>query len=75
MSESPTHLLSLFHLTHLIDTKRSLTLESQAGADLVAGLVQLLGVEGEAETDGGASVELGAVGESGDTAVVDLGLN
>lgn len=40
----------------------------------MAGLVQLLGVEGEAETEGGAGVELGAVGESGDTAVVDLGL-
>lgn len=41
----------------------------------MAGLVELLGVEGQAETEGGAGVELGAVGESGDTAVVDLGLN
>jgi len=40
----------------------------------VAGLVELLGVERETETDGGPGVELGAVGEGRDTAVVDLGL-
>jgi hypothetical protein len=51
-----------------------LTLEGKGGADLVAGLVELGGVEGETEAEGGASVELGAVGKSGDTAVVDLDL-
>ena len=40
----------------------------------MAGLVELGGVEGEAEAKGGAGVELGAVGKSGDTAVVDLDL-
>lgn len=40
----------------------------------MASLVKLLGVEGQTQTDGGASVELGAVGEGRDTAVVDLGL-
>jgi len=51
-----------------------LTLEGERGADLVAGLVELGGVEGETEAEGGAGVELGAVGEGGDTAVVDLDL-
>jgi hypothetical protein len=40
----------------------------------VAGLVELGGVEGETEAEGGAGVELGAVGKGGDTAVVDLDL-
>lgn len=52
-----------------------LTLEGERGADLVAGLVELGGVERKAEAEGGASVELGAVGEGSDTAVVDLGLS
>jgi hypothetical protein len=51
-----------------------LTLEGKGGADLVAGLVELGGVEGETEAEGGAGVELGAVGKGGDTAVVDLDL-
>ena len=54
-------------LTHL-------TLEGERGADLVAGLVELGGVEGEAEAEGGAGVELGAVGEGSNAAVVDLDL-
>jgi hypothetical protein len=41
----------------------------------VAGLVELGGVEGETEAEGGAGVELGAVGKGGDTAVVDLDLD
>lgn len=53
---------------------RNLTLEGERGADLVAGLVELVGVERETETNGGAGVELGAVSKGGDTAVVDLGL-
>lgn len=40
----------------------------------MAGLVELGGVKGETETEGGAGVELGAVGKGGDTAVVDLDL-
>lgn len=40
----------------------------------MAGLVELVGVEGETKTQSGASVEFGAVSESSDTAVVDLGL-
>jgi hypothetical protein len=51
-----------------------LTLECKGGANLVASLVELGGVEGETEAEGGASVELGAVGKGGDTAVVDLDL-
>ena len=51
-----------------------LTLEGKGGADLVASLVELGGVEGETEAEGGAGVELGAVGKGGDTAVVDLDL-
>lgn len=51
-----------------------LTLESERGTDLVAGLVELGGVEGKTEAEGGAGVELGAVGKGGDTAVVDLDL-
>lgn len=51
-----------------------LTLEGKGGADLVAGLVELVGVERQAEADGSAGVELGRVGEGSDAAVVDLGL-
>ena len=51
-----------------------LTLEGERGADLVAGLVELGGVEGKTEAEGGAGVELGAVGKGGDTTVVDLDL-
>ena len=54
--------------------KQHLTLEGKGSADLVASLVELGGVKGETEAEGGAGVELGAVGESGDTTVVDLGL-
>ena len=54
--------------------KQRLTLEGEGSADLVAGLVELGGVEGETEAEGGAGVELGAVGKGGDTAVVDLDL-
>lgn len=41
----------------------------------MASLVELVGIKGETEAEGGASVELGAVGEGSDTAVVDLGLS
>jgi len=41
---------------------------------LVAGLVELLCIEGGADAEGEASVDLGVVGEGGDAAIVDLGL-
>lgn len=41
----------------------------------MAGLVELGGVERKAEAEGGASVQLGAVGKGSDTAVIDLGLS
>jgi hypothetical protein len=53
---------------------RRLTLEGEGSTDLVASLVELGGVEGETEAEGGAGVELSAVGKGGDTAVVDLDL-
>ena len=64
----------IYRTVHLIFFIQHLTLEGKGGADLVAGLVELGGVEGETEAEGGASVELGAVGKGGDTAVVDLDL-
>ena len=54
--------------------KQNLTLEGKGSADLVASLVELGGVKGETEAEGGAGVELGAVGKGGDTTVVDLDL-
>jgi hypothetical protein len=54
--------------------QQRLTLEGEGSTDLVAGLVELGGVEGETKAEGGAGVELGAVGKGGDTAVVDLDL-
>lgn len=62
----------VLHKVHRTDAR--LTLEGKAGADLVSGLVELVGVERKTEAKGGAGVELGVVGEGSDTAVVDLGL-
>ena len=53
---------------------RRLTLEGEAGADLVSGLVQLLGIKGAANAEGQAAVDLGVVGEGCNAEVVDLGL-
>jgi hypothetical protein len=58
-----------------VEKPEHLTLKGQRSANLVAGLVELVGVEGQAEADGGAGVELGGVGEGRDAAVVDLGLD
>lgn len=52
----------------------SLTLKGEAGAELVAGLVQLLGIERAANAKGQAAVDLGVVGEGSNAEVVDLGL-
>jgi hypothetical protein len=54
--------------------RRYLTLEGEAGAELVARLVKFLRIEGAANAEGQAAVDLGVVGEGGDAAVVDLGL-
>ena len=53
---------------------RCLTLEGEAGAELVAGLVQLLGIERATNTEGQTAVDLGVVGEGSNAEVVDLGL-
>lgn len=52
-----------------------LTLEGEAGTDLVGSLVEVLGVEGSAQAEGDTRAEEDVVSESGNTAVVDLGLN
>lgn len=51
-----------------------LRLEDERGADLVAGIVELGGVERQTEAESGARVELGAVGKGRNTTVIDLGL-
>lgn len=51
-----------------------LTLEGEAGADLVGGLVEVLGIEGSSEAESDTWAEEDVVGKSSDTAVVDLGL-
>ena len=51
-----------------------LTLEGEASAELVAGLVELLGIERAANAEGQTAVDLGVVGEGSNTEVVDLGL-
>jgi len=53
---------------------RNLTLKSKAGTNLVAGLVEFLGIEGTANAEGEALVDLNVVCEGEDAAVVDLGL-
>ena len=40
----------------------------------MASLVQLVGIKRQAETESGARVDLGVVGQSGDTTVVELDL-
>jgi hypothetical protein len=51
-----------------------LTLKGERHTDLVRGLVEVLGIEGGAETKCAAGAELDVVGERSDTTVVDLGL-
>jgi hypothetical protein len=51
-----------------------LTLEGKAGTDLVAGFVQFLGVEGDANAESEALVDLGVVGEREEATGVELGL-
>jgi hypothetical protein len=53
---------------------RRLSLEGEAGANLVGGLVQVLGIERGTEAEGDTRAEQDVVGQSGNTTVVDLGL-
>lgn len=52
-----------------------LSLEGEAGANLVGSLVKVLGIEGSTEAESDTRAEEDVVGQSGDTTVVDLGLN
>lgn len=58
-----------------MDASGCSTLESEAGSELVAGLVQLLGIERAANTESQTGVDLGVVGEGRNAEVVDLGLS
>ena len=51
-----------------------LSLEGEAGANLVGGLVQVLGIEGSTQAESDTGAEQDVVGQSGNTTVVDLGL-
>ena len=51
-----------------------LSLEGEAGANLVGSLVQVLGIEGSTKAEGNTRAEENVVGQSGNTTVVDLGL-
>jgi hypothetical protein len=53
---------------------KRLSLEGEAGADLVGSLVQVLGIKGSTEAEGNTRAEQDVVSQSGNTAVVDLGL-
>ena len=53
---------------------RRLTLKGEAGAELVARLVQLLGIERATNAEGQTTVDLGVVSEGRNAEVVDLGL-
>lgn len=57
-----------------MEARLHLTLEGEGSADLVGGLVQVLGVERGPQTQSHTSSELDVVGQGGDTTVVDLGL-
>lgn len=52
-----------------------LTLKGERNTHLVTSFIERFGVERKTKADGGAGVELGAVGESCNAAVVDLGLS
>lgn len=53
---------------------RHLSLEGEAGANLVGGLVQVLGIERGTQAESDTRAEENVVSQSGDTTVVDLGL-
>ena len=62
------------HISTVRESGRRLSLKGEAGANLVGGLVQVLGIEGGTEAEGDTGAEQDVVGQSGDTTVVDLGL-
>jgi hypothetical protein len=53
----------------------TLCFEDEGGADLVGGLVELLGIKGAADAEGDTGAEENVVGDGCDTTVVDLGLD
>lgn len=53
---------------------RGLTLEGEAGTELVGSLVELLGIERATKTQGDTLTEEDVVGKGGNTTVVDLDL-
>lgn len=52
-----------------------LCFEGEAGANLVGSLVEALGIKGSTKAEGDTRAEEDVVSQSGDTTVVDLGLN
>ena len=52
-----------------------LALKGEGSANLVSGLVEVLGIQRGTKTESDASSELDIVGESSNTSVVDLGLS
>jgi len=52
----------------------TLRLEGEAGADLVGGLVELLGIERSTNSESNSLTEENVVGNGSDTTVVDLAL-
>jgi hypothetical protein len=68
-----TNHIYLISYPHHITTQ-NLSFEGERSANLVASLVELLGIEGSANAEGETLVDLGVVCEGEDTAVVDLGL-
>lgn len=70
-NESNSHRAMLFYSR--LESAR-LTLKGEAGAELVASLVELLGIERAANAESQSAVDLGVVRERGNAEVVDLGL-
>jgi hypothetical protein len=55
--------------------RKRLSLEGEAGANLVGGLVKVLGIEGSTEAKGDTGAEKNVVSQSGDTTVVNIYLH
>lgn len=51
-----------------------LRLEGEAGANLVGGLVQVLGIKGSTKAEGDTRAQQNVVSQGGNTTVIDLGL-
>ena len=63
-----------YYTLRITRESRHLSLEGEACAKLVAGLVELLGIERATNAEGQTAVDLGVVGEGSNADVVDLGL-